>query len=100
MTTTITKNTPLSIRLPIKTRNKLTFISKASKRSQNSLITEAVESYVENYIELQEWQIKGVKQAIKEMDKGKWVDGDEAMTWMMSLDTDRELPRPSASSRK
>jgi len=97
MTTTTTQNTPLSVRLPIKTRNKLAIISQTAKRSRNSLIAEAVESYVESYVQLQEWQIEGVKKAIKEMDEGKWVDGDKAMAWMMSLGTDHELSRPSAN---
>ena len=93
---TTVKNTPLSLRFPSQTRNKLVLLSKASRRSQASLVTEAVDNFIANYVQLQEWQIEGVKQAMKEMDEGKWIDGDTAMEWFNSLGTDHENPIPEA----
>jgi predicted transcriptional regulator len=92
MTTAILeRETPVSVRFPKKINKKLSSFSQRRKRTKSSLIQEAVE----NYFELQEWKIAGVKKAIKEMRDGKGIDGDIAMEWFDRLGTDEELPMPT-----
>ncbi len=89
---------PLSVRFPEDLKRKLSFLSKISKKSQSALVAEAVENYLENYVDFQERQIEGVKQAIIESENGKWVDGDKAMEWMFALGTEDEIPRPKSNA--
>ena len=84
----IKRESPLSIRVPRSIGKKISNFSQAKKISKSSFIQEAVN----NYIELQEWQIEGVKEAIKEMDEGKGIDGDIFLEWMSVLGTENEKP--------
>ncbi|MDH3324807.1 MAG: ribbon-helix-helix domain-containing protein [Candidatus Peregrinibacteria bacterium] len=88
---TTTANNPISVRLPEDMRKRLALMAKKANRSTSFFIKEAVG----NYIELQDWQIEGVKKAIKQMDDGDGIDGDIAMEWFDSLETDNELTMPN-----
>jgi predicted transcriptional regulator len=56
----------ISVRLPVKTHKKLTDIAKGMDRSQNWLINQAIE----NYLEVYEWQKNEIKKAVAEADAG------------------------------
>jgi len=94
--TTAIKATPLSLRLPKEVKKKLLLIAKNAKRSTSFIAQEAIQ----NYIELQDWKIEGVKKAMQDMDEGRKIDGDIAMEWMASLGTDNEILRPSSQKIK
>ena len=87
-----TKTVPVSVRLPENMKKRLAVMAKNTKRSTSFVIKEAIESY----IELKDWQISGVKEAIQEMKEGKGIDGDIVMEWFDSLGTDNELPMPKS----
>ena len=84
----------MSVRLPENMKKRLVAMSKNAKRSTSFFIKEAVE----NYIELKDWQIAGVKEAIQEIKEGKGIDGDIVMEWFDSLGTDNELQMPKSTS--
>ena len=63
----------LTLRVDTKTKAKLDKLAKATRRSKSFLAAEAIE----RYLEIEAWQIKEIKQAIKEADAGDFVGDAE-----------------------
>ena len=63
----------LTLRVDTKIKSKLDKLSEATKRSKSFLAAEAIE----RYLEVEAWQIKEIKQAIKEADAGDLVSDTE-----------------------
>ena len=63
----------LTLRVDTKTKAKLDKLAEATKRSKSFLAAEAIE----RYLEVEAWQIKEIKQAIKEADAGDFVSDAE-----------------------
>jgi predicted transcriptional regulator len=63
----------LTLRVDAKTKAKLDKLAQATKRSKSFLAAEAIE----RYLEVEAWQIKEIKQAIKEADAGDFVSDAE-----------------------
>ncbi len=80
-----------TIRVDSKVKKRLEKIAKTTGRSRSFLAAEALAGYVE----LNEWQIKGVKEAQASMRRGEGIPGEEVERWMQSLGTEHELPRPT-----
>ena len=59
----------LTLTVSAKTRSFLKKIAKETQRTETVLVTEAIERYVE----VENWHIKEIKQAIKEADAGEFV---------------------------
>ena len=58
-----------TIRVDRKTKARLEKLAKETRRSESRLAAEAIRSYVD----VNEWQIAGIKQAIKEADAGNFA---------------------------
>ena len=63
----------LTLRVSNKTKTKLNKIAEATQRSKSYLAAEAIE----RYLEVEAWQIKEIKQAVKEANIGDFVSDDE-----------------------
>jgi len=63
----------LTLRVDTKTKAKLDKLAEATRRSKSFLAAEAIE----RYLEVEAWQIKEIKQAIKEADAGDFVSDTE-----------------------
>jgi len=63
----------LTLRVDTKTKAKLDKLAEATRRSKSFLAAEAIE----RYLEVEAWQIKEIKQAIKEADAGDFVSDAE-----------------------
>ena len=63
----------LTLRVSNKTKTKLNKLAEATQRSKSYLAAEAIE----RYLEVEAWQIKEIKQAVKEADNGDFVSDDE-----------------------
>lgn len=85
-----TKSVTLSIRLKPATKKRLAQLAKASGRSSNFLISDAVESYVAD----QERMLAEVRQADRQVKSGHYVKHQDMKAWLLSWGTDRELPPP------
>ena len=68
----------MTIRVDRKTRTRLEKLAKATERTKSHLAAEAIRSYVD----LNEWQIAGIKAALKETDAGKFATEREVLTTM------------------
>src|SRR3990167_9879552 len=86
-------NTPsptFSIRLKPETKKRLAKLAKASGRSSNFLISDAVESYVAN----QERMLAEIRQADRQVKSGHYVRHEDMKAWLLSWGTEREQPPP------
>ena len=63
----------LTLRVSNKTKTKLNKLAEATQRSKSYLAAEAIE----RYLEVEAWQIKEIKQAVKEATIGDFVSDDE-----------------------
>jgi RHH-type transcriptional regulator, rel operon repressor / antitoxin RelB len=88
-----TSSATLSIRLRPEVKRRLAKLAKASGRSSNFLISDAVESYVEN----QERMLAELRQADREVTSGHYVKHEDMKAWLLSWGTDRELPLPKCA---
>jgi predicted transcriptional regulator len=68
----------LTIRVDAETKQRLEQLAKATDRSRSYLAAEAIRQYVE----LNEWQIQEIKQAVSEADAARpdeWIPHEEVM---------------------
>jgi len=63
-------STTMTIRLEPELKQRLDQLSEATQRSKSFLATEALKDFVA----LNEWQIKEIKQALDEADRGDFAD--------------------------
>ncbi|MGD9581315.1 MAG: CopG family ribbon-helix-helix protein [Vampirovibrionia bacterium] len=72
-----------SLRLPEETRSKLEQISSATGRTKSFIAIEAIN----NYCDLQAWQIAAIQEGIKQADEGKLIDHEDLMAkWKSKRD--------------
>ena len=91
-----TRSATLSIRLKPNTKKRLARLAKASGRSSNFLIADAVEVYVSD----QERMLAEVGQADRQVASGHYIKNDDMKAWLLSWGTDRELPVPKCACGK
>ena len=85
-----TRSATLSIRLKPDTKKRLARLAKASGRSSNFLIADAVEAYVSD----QERMLAEVRQADRQVKSGHYIKNEDMKAWLLSWGTDHELPPP------
>jgi predicted transcriptional regulator len=91
-----TRSATFSIRLKSETKRKLAKLAKASGRSANFLISDAVESYVAD----QERLAAELRAADREVEGGHYIRHEDMKAWLLSWGTDRELPPPKCACGK
>lgn len=64
---------PITVRLDLKLTKKLDKLADATQRSRSFLLAEAVREYVE----VNEWQIQEIKEALDEADRGEFATASE-----------------------
>ena len=69
----MTQSTTMTIRLTPELKSRLDQLAEATHRSKSFLAAEAIREF----IELNEWQIKEINEAIKEADAGEFASNDE-----------------------
>ncbi len=69
------QSTTLTIRVDRKVRNRFEAVAKSTRRSKSFLAAQAIE----DYLAVQEWQIAGIKEAIKSIDEGRGIPHSEVM---------------------
>jgi len=85
-----TQSTTFSIRLKPGTKKRLAKLAKASGRSSNFLIADAVESYVAD----QERMLAEIRQADRQVESGHYIRHEDMKAWLLSWGTENELPPP------
>ncbi|MBT9332265.1 CopG family ribbon-helix-helix protein [Paracidobacterium acidisoli] len=85
-----TKSTTFSIRLKPEIRKRLAKLAKASGRSSNFLISDAVESYVAD----QEKLMAEIELADSQVKSGHYIRHEDMKAWLLSWGTAQELSPP------
>lgn len=75
-------STTLTFRIDSATKARLEKLAERTRRSKSFLANEAVE----NFLEVQEWQIAGIEKAIEAFDRGESISHEEMLAWLDSLD--------------
>ena len=91
-----TSSATFSIRLKPDTKKKLAKLAKASGRSANFLVSDAVESYVAD----QERLLAELREADRDVRNGHFIRDEDMKAWLLSWGTDHELPPPRCACGK
>ena len=83
----------ISVRLERETLDRLSAMAKATGRTRGTLMTHAIEKYVEN----EAWQVAAVQEAVDELERGKadLADHEDVAEWLNSWGTDNEAEPPA-----
>jgi RHH-type transcriptional regulator, rel operon repressor / antitoxin RelB len=81
-----------SVRLDRATKARLQKLAKSTGRSRAFLAAEAIEEY----LDINEWQVAGIALAIASLERGKGVPHERVKEWVASWETRKERRRPKA----
>jgi RHH-type transcriptional regulator, rel operon repressor / antitoxin RelB len=68
-------------------------LAKNTGRSRSFLAAEAINEY----LEVNEWQVAGIKRAIASLDRGEGISHDQVKDWVASWGSANEKPAPKSS---
>lgn len=87
--------TTFTIRVEQATRKRLEKLAKSTGRSRSFLAAEAINEY----LDVNEWQIAGIKRAIASVERGAVVPHAQVKAWVDSWGSKKERPRPRPKVR-
>lgn len=82
-----------SVRLQPEIEEPLKKLSIKLDRSRNYLINQAVREYVERQV-MEDLRWMDTLSALKSVQAGKTIPGDQVISWLASWGTGKELPKP------
>ncbi len=88
-------STTFTVRVGTDVKKRLAKLAKSTGRSRSFLAAEALDAY----LDVNEWQIAGVKAAIASLDRGKAIGHKEVKDWVNSWGRTRERPAPKRATR-
>ncbi|HUO94334.1 MAG TPA: CopG family ribbon-helix-helix protein [Rhizomicrobium sp.] len=87
------RSTTFTVRVDVAAKKRLEKLAKNTGRSRSFLTAEAINEY----LDVNEWQISGIKQAIASLDHGEGVSHVQVKDWVASWGSDGERPAPKRS---
>lgn len=87
-------STTFTVRVDAGVKKRLERLAKSTGRSRSFLAAEAINEY----LDVNEWQVSGIKRAIASLDHGKGVPHESVTAWVASWGTKNEKPPPEAKS--
>jgi RHH-type transcriptional regulator, rel operon repressor / antitoxin RelB len=87
-------STTFTVRVEARVKKRLEKLAKSTGRTRSFLAAEALN----DYLDLNEWQVAGVKQAIGSLDRGEGVSHDDVKDWVNTWGRKRERPVPKRSA--
>ena len=82
--------TTLTMRVRSALKKRLEKLSRATGRSRSFLASEALSVY----LDVNEWQVAGIKAALSSLDRGKGIPHQHVKEWIASWGTRDERPSP------
>jgi predicted transcriptional regulator len=86
----IMPSTTFTVRVEAEVKKRLEKLAKSTGRSRSFLAAEALNAY----LDVNEWQVAGVKRAMASIDRGDGVPHQEVKDWVDSWGRKRERPAP------
>jgi RHH-type transcriptional regulator, rel operon repressor / antitoxin RelB len=90
----IMPSTTFTVRVEPEVKKRLEKLAKSTGRSRSFLAAEALSEY----LDVNEWQVAGVKRAMASLDSGAGVPHQEVKDWVSSWGRKRERPAPKRSA--
>jgi predicted transcriptional regulator len=90
----IMPSTTFTVRVEPEVKKRLEKLAKSTGRSRSFLAAEALSEY----LDVNEWQVAGVKRAMASLDRGEGVPHKEVKDWVSSWGRKRERPAPKRST--
>jgi RHH-type transcriptional regulator, rel operon repressor / antitoxin RelB len=87
-------STTVSVRIDAAIKKRLEKLAKSTGRSRSFLAAEAINEY----LDLNEWQVAGIQTAVASLDRGKGVPHTRVKKWVNSWDSKKERPAPKRSA--
>jgi RHH-type rel operon transcriptional repressor/antitoxin RelB len=88
--TGIMRSTTFTVRIDTGVKKRLERLAKSTGRSRSFLAAEAINGY----LEVNEWQVTGIKRAIASLDRGEGIPHDVVKDWVASWGSADEKPVP------
>ena len=86
----VPETTTLTIRVRSALKKRLEKLSRSTGRSRSFLASEALSVY----LDVNEWQVSGIKAALSSLDHGKGIPHQHVKEWIASWETRKERPVP------
>jgi RHH-type rel operon transcriptional repressor/antitoxin RelB len=86
-------STTFTVRVDAAAKKRLEKLAKSTGRSRSFLAAEAINEY----LDVNEWQVAGIKRAIESLDRGAGVPHQQVKNWVASWGTHEERPIPKRS---
>jgi RHH-type transcriptional regulator, rel operon repressor / antitoxin RelB len=83
-------STTFTVRVDASAKKRLESVAKNTGRGRSFLAAEAINEY----LDVNEWQAAGIRQAIASLDRGEGVAHQQVNDWITSWGSDREQPIP------
>lgn len=87
-------STTFTVRVEPEVKKRLEKLAKSTGRTRSFLAAEALNEY----LDVNEWQVAGVKRAIASLDREEGVSHQEVKDWVNSWGRKRERPAPKRSA--
>jgi RHH-type rel operon transcriptional repressor/antitoxin RelB len=84
------RSTTFTVRVDASAKKRLERLAKNTGRSRSFLAAEAINEY----LDVNEWQVAGIRQAIASLDRGEGLPHQQVKDWITSWGSDREQPIP------
>lgn len=81
-----------TVRVDSGVKKRLEKLAKSTGRSRSFLAAEAISEYVD----VNEWQVAGIKQAMASMDRGEGIPHEDVKLWVRSWGSGRERRMPKS----
>jgi predicted transcriptional regulator len=83
-------STTFTIRVDPTVRKRLERLARSTGRTRSYLAAEAIGEY----LDVNEWQVAGIKKAMASLDRGDTVAHEQVKDWIASWGTKKERPAP------
>ena len=88
-------STTVSVRIDPAIKKRLEKLAKSTGRSRSFLAAEAINEYVD----LNEWQVAGIAKAVASLDRGEGVPHERVKEWVSSWGSKKERPVSKRSAK-
>jgi predicted transcriptional regulator len=82
--------TTFTVRVDLAARKRLEKLAKSTGRTRSFLAAQAINEY----LEVNEWQVAGIKQAIASLERGEGISHEQVKDWISSWGSAKERPIP------
>jgi len=88
-------STTVSVRIDAAIKKRLEKLAKSTGRSRSFLAAEAINEY----LDLNEWQVTGIQKAVASLDRGEGVPHERVREWVDSWNSKKERPSPKRATK-